>query len=109
MKELYNALSSVLRTYPYEAAVSARAPYAVYESEESPIRTLSGIAGYEGTCTISVYGFSIANLEALVNRIIALLDGQVFDGRKYYYDSASSGEAADAGLVFKNLIFNTLT
>lgn len=108
MKELVDIISTLLPIYPYEAAATEIAPYATYLLRESPIRTFSGIAGYEGTLTLSIYCATIAEATAMAEQFIGVLDRQTLDGRTYYYADMDSSDFPEAGLVSKDLTFNTL-
>ena len=61
-------------------AVDARtpAPFAAFSvPEETPVRTLHGIAGYR-----TVYDSKFAGAERLKHRVIAALEGAEFDGKR---------------------------
>lgn len=108
MKQLIDTLEAIMPTYPAEASANARAPYATYLLRETPVRTKNGIAGHEGTLTLSVYCVTYEAADAIAQRIIAAVDAQSFDGRTYYYADIESNDYPDAGLVSKDLTFNTL-
>lgn len=109
MTELVKAVSDIVLTYPHEAAAAQSIPYATYMLRETPIRTKNGIAGHEGTLTLSIYGDSLQGAETIAKRVIALLDGSSFDGRKYYYADIDGSDYPDDGLVSKDITFNTLS
>jgi hypothetical protein len=46
--------------------------------------------------------------DAITERVIAAVDTRTLDGRKYYYADIDSGDYPDAGLVSKEILFNTL-
>lgn len=108
MKQLIDTLEAILPTYPAEAAANARAPYATYLLRETPVRTKNGIAGHEGTLTLSIYCATYEAADVIAERVIAAVDAQSFDGRTYYYADIESNDYPDAGLVSKDVTFNTL-
>ena len=109
MTSLLNVLSHILPTYPPDVPQGTRAPYAVYTRRETPVRTMDGIAGYDGTITISIYAASQAYVESLASRIIEAIDNKTIGDCSYYYEGADDGESyADIGLDSKTLTFNTL-
>nr|DAZ61876.1 MAG TPA: hypothetical protein [Caudoviricetes sp.] len=67
------------------------APFAAFSTpEETPVRTMHGIAGYVTTFEITVYDKRIADVEQLKHRIIAALEGQVLTERRCSFKSAST-------------------
>ena len=108
MKQLIDTLEAIMPTYPAEASANARAPYATYLLRETPVRTKDGIAGHEGVLTLSIYCATYEAVDALAARVIAAVDAKSFDERKYYYADAESNDYPDAGLVSKDLTFNTI-
>ena len=108
MTELIRKLSKIAPTYSFDATQNATAPYITYTLSETPIRTKSGIAGYEGTLSLGVYAASRSACSALVERIVEALDRGVFDDRKLYFSDAAESEYQDIGIISKELTFNTL-
>lgn len=108
MKQFVDTIEAIVPISPAEATANARAPYATYVLRETPVRTKNGIAGHEGTLTLSVYCATYEAADAIAQRIIAAVDAQSFDGRTYYYADIESNDYPDAGLVSKDLTFNTL-
>ena len=67
------------------------APFAAFSTpEETPVRTMHGIAGYVTTFEITVYDKRISDVEQLKHRIIAALEGQVLTERRCSFKSAST-------------------
>ena len=108
MTEFVKAISAILPIYPFPAAEEARAPYATYTLSETPIRTKDGIAGYEGTITLTVFSTSIAAVDALIVRMIQAIDSKVLDGRKMYVADSEISDYPDIGLSSKDLTINVL-
>lgn len=109
MKDLLNTLSRILPTYPPDVPQGTRAPYAVYARRETPVRTKEGIAGYDGTVTISIYAASRKMVDDLAEQIISVLDNQTIGDAEYYYDSTDEGDNySDIGLDTKTLTFSTI-
>ena len=72
------------------------APFAAFSTpEETPVRTMHGIAGYVTTFEITVYDKRIADVEQLKHRIIAALEGQVLTERRCSFKSASTAYYPD--------------
>lgn len=109
MTEFVKAVGSIVPAYPFEAAVPQSTPYATYLLRETPIRTKDGIAGHEGTLTLSIYSDTLSGVEAMANRLISLIDGKSFDNRKYYYADIDGSDYPDDGLISKDITFNTLS
>lgn len=108
MTELVDILSTIVAIYPAEASANARAPYATYDLRETPIRTSEGIAGYEGTLQLSIYCATHAQAAEIADTIVSAIDAERIGSRTYYYAGAEGGDYPDAGLVSKDLTFNTL-
>lgn len=67
------------------------APFATYTTpEEKPVRTLSGVAGYETAFEVSLYDNRFAGVEDLKRKVIRALDDLQLDGRSCRYRSAQS-------------------
>ena len=78
------------------------APFATFTTpEEKPLRTLSGVAGYETTFELTVYHSRVAfevslydnrfaGVEELKRKVIRALDDLQLDGRSCRYRSAQS-------------------
>lgn len=89
-------------------AVDARtpAPFAAFSTpEETPVRTMHGIAGYVTMFEITVYDKKVADLERLRHRTIAALEGQVLADRRCSFKSASSDYYPDYDIHGASLIF----
>ena len=108
MTELVDILSTIVAVYPAEASANARAPYATYDLRETPIRTSEGIAGYDGTLQLSIYCATHAQATEIADTIVSVIDAERIGTRTYYYAGAEGGDYPDAGLVSKDLTFNTL-
>lgn len=109
MTNLLNTLSRILPTYPPDVPQGARAPYAVYTRRETPVRTKEGIAGYDGTVTISIYAGTLKLVDELAERIITALDNKTLGDTDYFYESTDEGEdLSDIGLDAKTLTFSTM-
>lgn len=109
MTSLLNVLSRILPTYPPDVPQGTRAPYAVYARRETPVRTKEGIAGYDGTLTISIYAASRKMVDEFAEQIISALDNQTIGDAEYYYENSDEGEDfSDIGLDTKTLTFSTI-
>jgi hypothetical protein len=108
MTDFVKAVRAIVPIAPYDESATQGAPYATYLLRETPLRTKDGIAGYEGTLTLSVYSATIAEAERLARSLIERLDRKIFDGRTYYYADVDGSDFPDMGLVSKDLTFNTL-
>jgi hypothetical protein len=108
MTELIDILSAIVPVYPAEASANARAPYAAYELSETPIRTSEGIAGYEGTLQLSIYCATHAQATEIADTIVSAIDAERIGACTYYYAGGKSEDYPGAGLVSRDLTFNTL-
>ena len=92
-------------------AVDARtqAPFAAYTvPEETPIRTLQGIAGYLTMFEVSVYDSKFAGAEKLKHRVIAALEGAELSGKISHFKSASTDYYPDYDLHGITLTFRVM-
>lgn len=81
-------------------------PFAAFSTpEETPVRTMHGIAGYVTTFELTVYDEKIAALEKLKHRTIATLEGQVLADRRCSFKSASSDYYPDYNIHGVSLTF----
>jgi hypothetical protein len=108
MEAVVKALKGIAPTYPFDAVQDQRVPFITYQHSEIPIRTKDGIAGYEGTMSVSVYATSLMAAEALANRVIEAVDGRKFDTLTLYYNDVADADYPDNGISSKELTFNTL-
>lgn len=109
MTNLLNTLSRILPTYPPDVPQGTRAPYAVYTTRETPVRTKDGIAGYDGTVSISIYAASRKMVDEFAEQIISALDNKTIGDTDYFYESTDEGEDfSDIGLDTKTLTFSTM-
>lgn len=67
------------------------APFAVYTIRHEPVRTKTGIAGYNSYVDISVYDIESKRLELTRSKIINGLDRQRMDGKRLLYTSDEYG------------------
>nr|DAH08135.1 MAG TPA: hypothetical protein [Caudoviricetes sp.] len=66
-------------------------PFAAFSTpDETPVRTMNGIAGYVTTFEVAVYEQKTSALEKLKHRIIAALEGQVLTDRRCSFKSSST-------------------
>lgn len=66
-------------------------PFAAFSTpDETPVRTMNGIAGYVTTFEVAVYEQKTSALEKLKHRIIATLEGQVLTDRRCSFKSSST-------------------
>lgn len=73
------------------------------------MRTKEGIAGYDGTVTISIYAGTLKLVDELAEHIIAALDNKTIGDTDYFYESTDEGEdLSDIGLDTKTLTFSTM-
>ncbi len=97
-----------LRDKIQAGAVDARTatPFAAFSTpEETPVRTMHGIAGYVTMFEITVYDKKVADLERLRHRTIAALEGQVLADRRCSFKSASTDYYPDYDIHGASLIF----
>lgn len=81
-------------------------PFATYTTpDETPIRTKSGIAGYQTTFEVSVYDKRIAQLEQLRHRVIAALERKELGKRVCTYRSSTTDYYPDYDLHGATLTF----
>lgn len=82
------------------------APFAAFSTpEETPVRTMHGIAGFVTTFEITVYDKRVADVEQLKHRIIAALEGQVLTERRCSFKSASTDYYPDYDIHGVTLTF----
>lgn len=89
-------------------AVDARtpAPFVAFSvPEETPVRTLHGIAGYRTMFDVAVYDSRFSGTERLMRRAIAALEGAEFDGKRCRFKSSSAEYYADYDLHGATLSF----
>lgn len=108
MEAVVKALNAIAPTYPFEAPQDARVPYITYQITETPIRTKNGIAGYEGTLSLSVFATSLMAADTIASRVIAMVDGKRMGDITLYYNDVSDSDYPDSGISSKDLTFNTL-
>lgn len=108
MTELIAILNKIVPVHYQQATTPTSVPYAVYDISETPIRTKDGIAGYEGTLTLSVFAQSVARARELAKSIISTIDAQRIGNRRYYYADASDEDYPDEGITSTVLTFNTI-
>lgn len=92
-------------------AVDARtpAPFAAFSvPEETPVRTLHGIAGYRTMFEVAVYDSRFAEAECLKHRAIAALEGAEFDGKRSRFVSSATEYYADYDLHGATIQFNVI-
>nr|DAV18625.1 MAG TPA: hypothetical protein [Bacteriophage sp.] len=92
-------------------AVDARtpAPFAAFSvPEETPVRTLHGIAGYRTMFEVAVYDSKFAGAERLKHRVIAALEGTEFDGKRSRFVSAATEYYADYDLHGATMSFRII-
>ena len=67
------------------------APFATFTTpEEKPLRTLSGVAGYETTFELTVYHSRVAGAEELKRKVVRALDDLPLQTKVCRYRSAQS-------------------
>ena len=89
-------------------AVDARtpAPFAAFSvPEETPVRTLHGIAGYRTMFEVAVYDSRFSGAERLKHRVIAALEGVEFDGKRSRFVSSAAEYYADYALYGATMTF----
>lgn len=75
------------------------APFAAFSvPEETPVRTLHGIAGYRTMFEVAVYDSKFSGTERLKHRTIAALEGAEFDGKRSRFVSSATEYYADYDL-----------
>lgn len=66
-------------------------PFATFSiPEERPLRTLSGIAGFETTFEVSLYDSRFAGAEALKREVLVALDERTINGKTLRYRSSTT-------------------
>ena len=89
-------------------AVDARTPvpFAAFTTlEETPVRTLHGIAGYRTMFDVAVYNSRFSGTERLMRRAIAALEGAEFDGKRSRFVSSATEYYADYDLHGATMTF----
>ena len=92
-------------------AVDARTPasFAAFSvPEETPVRTLHGIAGYRTMFEVAVYDSKFAGAECLKHRVIAALEGAEFDGKRSRFVSSATEYYADYDLHGATMSFRII-
>lgn len=85
------------------------APFAAYTTpEETPIRTLSGIAGYQTHFEVAIYDKRIASLEILRHRAIAALERAELGEKVCSYRSSTTDYYPDYDLHCATLTFRII-
>lgn len=81
-------------------------PFAVFSTpDETPVRTMNGIAGYVTTFEIAAYVQKTSALEKLKSRMIAALEGQMLSGRRCSLKSSSTDYYPDYDIHGATLLF----
>ena len=81
-------------------------PFAAFSTpDETPVRTMNGIAGYVTTLEVAVYEQKTSALEKLKHRIIAALEGQVLTDRRCSFKSSSTEYYTDYDIHGVTLTF----
>jgi hypothetical protein len=108
MEAVVKALKEIAPTYPFDAVQDQRVPFITYQYSEIPIRTKDGIAGYEGTMTVTVYATSLMAADALAKRVVEAVDNKQLGTLTLYYNDVADADYPDNGISSKELTFNTL-
>ncbi len=86
-----------------------RAPFAALSvPEETPVRTLHGIAGYRTMFEVAVYDSRFSGAERLKRRAIAALEGTEFDGKRCRFVSSATEYYADYDLHGATMSFRII-
>lgn len=81
-------------------------PFAAFSTpDETPVRTMDGIAGYVTTFEVAVYEQKTSALEKLKHRIIAALEGQMLTDRRCSFKSSATDYYADYDIHGVTLTF----
>lgn len=81
-------------------------PFAAFSTpDETPVRTMNGIAGYVTTFEIAAYEQKTSALEKLKSRIIAALEGQMLSERRCSLKSSSTDYYPDYDIHGATLLF----
>lgn len=81
-------------------------PFAAFTvPEETPVRTLHGIAGYTTTFEVAVYAAKFAGAEQLKHRVIAALEAAELSDKRCRFKSASTEFYPDYDLHGITLVF----
>ena len=85
------------------------APFATFSvPEEKPLRTLSGIAGYETTFEVAVYDSRFAGAESLKRKVVNALDNRIIGTTRCQYRSSQTDYFPDYDLHCITLTFKIL-
>lgn len=85
------------------------APFAAFTTpEETPVRTMHGIAGYLSMFEIAVYERKVAATENLKHKVIAALEGAELSGKRCYFKSSASDYYPDYDLHGISLTFRII-
>lgn len=85
------------------------APYAAFSTpEETPIRTIHGIAGYTTIFEFSVYHSKMSEVEKLKHKVIKALEGAELIARKCYYKSGEYAFYPDYNVHSYTLTFRII-
>lgn len=109
MTTIITRINNIVPIYPGQVPEDARLPYAFYSSTERPIVTKSGIAGSEGTLTISVVTDRKRTSQKLADSIVDAINAKSFGGITPYLEEITDEEDFDGGLYATTLTFNTLS
>ena len=96
-KELIAKLEAAipeLRDKIQAGAVDAETPvpYAAYSTpEETPVRTIHGIAGYNTLFDLAVYHSKMSEVEKLKHQMIHTLEGETVADKRCYYKASEYG------------------
>lgn len=81
-------------------------PFAAFTTpDETPVRTMHGIAGYVTTFEVAIYEQKTSALEKLKHRVIAALEGQTLTDRRCSFKSSSTDYYPDYDLHGATLSF----
>ncbi|MFR9500650.1 MAG: hypothetical protein SNH18_09435 [Rikenellaceae bacterium] len=90
MSRLLNAELPELgsRIQPNAVDYASPTPYLAYTlPEEQPIHTIHGVAGYYVVMDIAIVCNTYAELQSIINKIVATLDRQTIAAHRFYLQS----------------------
>ena len=92
-----------------QAGAETPVPYAAYSTpEETPIRTIHGIAGYNTLFDLSVYHSKMSEVEKFKHQVIHTLEGEIVADKRCYYKASEYGFYPDYDIHGYTLTFRII-
>lgn len=102
-------IQQIVKLYPGAVPEGACVPFAYYGEDSVAVLTTDGIAGTEGTLTLTVVAKTKDAADNLADKVVATLNGNTFDNTDFYIASRDYIAYPEQGVAGIELIFNTLT